>query len=242
MPFAPHEIEWTPEKSKRLWDYYGSNPKYAETFFGFMAGNLVAKKLFSTVAVPGKAHILDFSCGRGDIIAACLPLMQNGQEIYATDFSNTYVEHVAERFKSEQQFKGSVLTQSLPVPYPDGFFDVIIATEVIEHLLDYELDGMLAECLRLLKPGGKVFFTTPNNEDYDAAKMMCPECGCTFHRWQHVRVWTASTLTARLEKAGFKTHTIKAVAWQRWLGKLRSLVTNRKIVKGGLVYVGERTP
>ena len=158
MPFTPHEIEWTAEKSKRLWDYYGSNPKYAETFFGFMAGGLVAKRLFSSISAPDDARLMDFSCGPGDVIAACLPLMRGNQEMYATDFSDTYVRGVADRFKSEARFKGSALTQSLPTRYPDGFFDVIIATEVIEHLLDSELDGMLTECRRLLKPGGQVFF------------------------------------------------------------------------------------
>ena len=206
----------------------------------FMAGDLVAERLFSDIHLADDARVLDFSCGPGDVIAACLPRMRDKQEMYATDFSDTYVRRVADRFKDELRFKGSVLTQSLPTPYPAEFFDVVIATEVIEHLLDSELDGMLAECHRLLKPGGRVFFTTPNNEDYDASKILCPECGCTFHRWQHVRVWTVGTLRARVEHAGFITRVVKPVAWQRWLGKLRSLVVNRRIIKGGLVYVGER--
>ena len=118
-------------------------------------------------------------------------------------------------------------------------FDVVIATEVIEHLLDSELEGMLAECRRLLKPGGRVFFTTPNDEDYDASKVMCPEYGSIFHRWQHVRTWNVGTLRAHMERAGFVTRLIQPVAWQAWYGKLRSLLVNRRIVKGGLVYIGE---
>lgn len=240
MAFAPHEIEWTAEKSKRLWDYYGSNPSYVSTFFGYQAGPLVAKMLFANAKVPESARLLDFSAGRGDIVAACLQRMGAQQEIYATDFSDTYVHTIADRFKGDVRFKGATLTTALPSAYPNGFFDVVIATEVIEHLLDHELEGMLAECLRILKPGGQVFFTTPNNEDYDASKVRCPDCGCTFHRWQHVRTWTADTLKARVELAGFTTRLVTPVAWQRWLGKLRSLLVDRKITKGGLVYVGER--
>lgn len=104
----------------------------------------------------------------------------------------------------------------------------------------HELDGMFAECRRLLKSGGQIFFTTPNDEDYDASKILYPECGRTFHRWQHVRVWTAGSLAARVEQAGFTTRVVKPVAWQRWLGKLRSLVVNRRIVRGGLIYVDGR--
>lgn len=239
MPFQPHEIEWNAEKSKRLWDYYGSNPKYASTFFGHMAGGLVAKRLFADIAVPNNARLLDFSCGPGDLIAASLPYLRNEQEFYATDFSDTYVRGVAERFKNEPLFKGAVLTKSLPSPYPDNFFDIIVATEVIEHLLDHELEGMLAECRRLLRSGGRVFFTTPNDEDYDASKVLCPECGCTFHRWQHVRTWTANTLRLCMEEAGFSTQTIKPVAWLNWRGKLQSLLSNRKVIKTGLMYIGE---
>lgn len=238
--FTPHEIEWSAEKSKRLWDYYGSNPKYTETFFGYIAGGFVAKRLVAGTALSNNARVLDFSCGRGDVIAACLPLLKDNQEIYATDFSDTYVRRVTERFTSEPRFKGAILTRSLPTPYQANFFDVVMATEVIEHLLDSELEGMLAECHRLLNPGGRVFITTPNDEDYDAAKVMCPECGCTFHRWQHVRTWTVDTLKSYMENAGFITLSSEPVAWLNWRGKLQSLISNRRVVKNGLIYVGER--
>jgi 2-polyprenyl-3-methyl-5-hydroxy-6-metoxy-1,4-benzoquinol methylase len=241
MPIVPHEIEWTTEKSKRLWDYYGSNPKYATAFFGYIAGRFAAKMLFADVKPVASARFLDFSCGWGDVIAACLERMCDTQEIYATDFSDTYVQHVTDRFKNEQRFKGAVLTKSLPCPYADASFDVIIATEVIEHLLDHELEGMLGECRRLLKPGGRVFFTTPNDEDYDASKTFCPECGCIFHRWQHVRTWTAETLRQHMDRLGFTTRLVKPVAWQAWYGKLKSLVLYRRIDKNGLIYIGERT-
>lgn len=241
MPIAPHEIEWTTEKSKRLWDYYGPDPKRASTFFGYQAGRFVAKMLFANISTHGQTRLLDFSCGPGDVIAACLERMRNTQEIHATDFSDINVRRVADRFKNERQFKGAVLTRSLPCPYPDGLFDVVIATEVIEHLLDSELDGMLAECHRLLTPGGRVFFTTPNEEDYDASKVLCPECGCIFHRWQHVRTWTVGTLRAHMERAGFITQVVKPESWLNWRGELVSLLVNRRILKTGLVYIG-KTP
>jgi 2-polyprenyl-3-methyl-5-hydroxy-6-metoxy-1,4-benzoquinol methylase len=239
MQFTPHEIEWTPEKTKRLWDYYGSSPKYAGMFFGYIAGKFAAKRIMADTTPTKDARLLDFSCGRGDVIAACLPLMTGNQEIYATDFSVTHVKHVNERFNAPPRFKGALLTDSLPTRYDTAFFDVIYATEVIEHLLDHELEAMLLECKRLLKPGGRIFFTTPNDEDYDAAKIRCPECGCTFHRWQHVRTWTADSLRAYMERAGFVTRLCEPEDWLNWRGKLMSFLSRRHIVKSGLVYVGE---
>jgi SAM-dependent methyltransferase len=43
--------------------------------------------------------------------------------------------------------------------YPDDRFDLVLHTEVLEHIDDAE--GALAECRRIIKPGGKCLFTIP---------------------------------------------------------------------------------
>lgn len=47
-----------------------------------------------------------------------------------------------------------------PLPYADATFDVVTATEVIEHLEDYR--QVLREIYRVLKPGGVCILSTPN--------------------------------------------------------------------------------
>jgi ubiquinone/menaquinone biosynthesis C-methylase UbiE len=44
--------------------------------------------------------------------------------------------------------------------FPDNFFDIVFHNEVLEHVQDDTL--VLKECLRVLKPGGKMIFFTPN--------------------------------------------------------------------------------
>jgi len=47
-------------------------------------------------------------------------------------------------------------------PYPDETFDRIFTEHMIEHV-SYEAGGrMLAECHRVLKPGGRIRVSTPN--------------------------------------------------------------------------------
>lgn len=53
---------------------------------------------------------------------------------------------------------------NLALAAPGQTFDVIIAAEVIEHLENPRL--MMRECFRLLRPGGTVLISTPNNESW----------------------------------------------------------------------------
>jgi hypothetical protein len=43
--------------------------------------------------------------------------------------------------------------------YPDDTFDVVMHSEVLEHVPNYA--AALDECMRVLKPGGKLIFTVP---------------------------------------------------------------------------------
>lgn len=47
-----------------------------------------------------------------------------------------------------------------PIPYPDGFFETIIANDVIEHVTNPMF--LLCEANRVLKDGGTLIISTPN--------------------------------------------------------------------------------
>jgi len=53
-----------------------------------------------------------------------------------------------------------VLSPGAPLPYPNAHFDAVVSMDVIEHLVDPL--PWLADALRVLKPGGLLFLTTPN--------------------------------------------------------------------------------
>lgn len=49
-----------------------------------------------------------------------------------------------------------------PLPFPDASFDFVFSEHVIEHMGFPEGCGMLAECRRILKPGGRIRIATPD--------------------------------------------------------------------------------
>ena len=53
-----------------------------------------------------------------------------------------------------------------PLPHPPATFDLIVAAEVIEHLENPR--AVCRELFRLLRPGGQVLLSTPNNESWRA--------------------------------------------------------------------------
>jgi ubiquinone/menaquinone biosynthesis C-methylase UbiE len=52
------------------------------------------------------------------------------------------------------------LNNDRQLPYPDAAFDIVTATELLEHLEDYR--QILREISRVLRPGGVCILSTPN--------------------------------------------------------------------------------
>ena len=88
-------------------------------------------------------------------------------------------------------------------------FDVITLNDVIEHLVDPA--GALTRLHGLLRPGGLIYLVTPNVESLSARLLRGYWWGL---RPAHVYYFSPRTLTAMLEKTGFR------IVWMRRYGRI----------------------
>ena len=68
----------------------------------------------------------------------------------------------AQRLHGDKIARADVIGPGAPLPYADDSFDLVVSMDVIEHLPEEGLSPWLRELLRVIRPGGLVFLTTPN--------------------------------------------------------------------------------
>lgn len=94
---------------------------------------------------------LDIGAGRGSLIAKVKSHLQVVSSV--CDYTDTLMQ------LPDQKVDIANLNND-PLPYPDASFDIVTATEVIEHLEDFR--RVVREIHRVLKPGGVCILSTPN--------------------------------------------------------------------------------
>lgn len=237
--FAPHAIQWSPEHVRRFWDHYSTNPAMEDIYFAKIVGrsliNYVSRRIRIGTAV-------DIGCGRGDLIDL---LLKRGSEVYGVDQSPASIAQVKQRFERVPRFKGAALADR-KIDLPDSSVDTGFLVEVVEHLQDEPLANAVSEAHRVVRPGGHLVLTTPNEEDLRASESMCPECGSIFHRVQHVRSWSAASLSSYMERLGFDTVAAGSTVLTPFRGPLGVAygLAYRAIRKREphLIYIGRRLP
>ena len=102
--------------------------------------------------------------------------------------------------------------------------DVVICTEVFEHLTPETLDTGLDQIKRVLKPGGLLIGTVPYRENLAVSTVFCPDCRKSFHRWGHLQSFDESAMQTIIGRH-LQVKNVAPVylpAWRAadWKGKL----------------------
>ncbi|AQQ67986.1 SAM-dependent methyltransferase [Microbulbifer agarilyticus] len=169
---------------------------------------------------PGQ-RVLDLGCGEGR--HAIHFSITDQVEIFGVDLSAQDLATAAERaqpFAETGQQAGSLqfcVGNALALPFPADHFDVVICSEVLEHIEDYQ--GVLGEILRVLKPCGVFAATVPAF----FPEWVCWKLSDAYHQVEggHIRIFREKGLRKAIESLGFKyfarhkAHALHAPFW--WL-------------------------
>jgi SAM-dependent methyltransferase len=93
--------------------------------------------------------------GSGEGYGADL-LSRRARSVACVDYDSTAVEHTRARYPQLTVHQGNLID----LPLADQSVDVIVNFQVIEHLWDQP--AFIAECHRVLRPGGRLLMSTPN--------------------------------------------------------------------------------
>ena len=96
-----------------------------------------------------KVRVLDFGCGYGRHLKNLRSLPQ--LELYGCDMSPKMVE-AAQSYLADQAFTDQrirVVPTRGPLPYPDGFFDVVLTSEVLIHVDTVDIVALVKELWRI---------------------------------------------------------------------------------------------
>ncbi len=105
--------------------------------------------------VADGARVLDVGVGLGRVLGPLDSLQR-----YGIDISIDYLERARER-GFEVAF-----SRIEDMPYEDGYFDAIVACDVLEHVID--LHRCCLQLLRVLRPGGVLIVRVPYLDDMAA--------------------------------------------------------------------------
>ncbi len=160
-------------------------------------GRLFAFAGIASRTAGAATRVLDAGCGAGPALRW---LVSKGYAAFGSDF--IYFPLVAARKLVPE---APVLCADLKTPFPfrDGSFNVVLLSEVVEHL--HEVPQLLGECLRVLRPDGYLLVTTPNLWD-----VRRPLAAITRQQWSgysdptHINLFNPTRLRHTVAAAGFE--------------------------------------
>lgn len=168
-----------------------------------------ARRAFLLAHVGPGAHVLDLGCGDGAFTRA---LAAHGADVIGVD-----VSHEAIR-RARRAAAGAgvaldlrVVPEGVPLPFAEDAFDVVWAGEVLEHVVDPV--AWLADVRRVLRWGGRLVLTTPYHGRVSTVLLGLRGRSFDAHfdpRTDHLRFFSARTLRALLQDAGFTSVDLRA--------------------------------
>lgn len=152
------------------------------------------------------ARVLDFGCGAGSLVAAGRAA---GIEMYGAD-----IYYGGSQTRADAEASGLLGTAIIEntggrIGFPDRYFDLVVNNQVLEHVED--LEAVLREIHRVLKPGGRVLSIFPSRDVFREGHI-----GIPFSHWFRRDSRLRFYYTWALRDLGFGTWKEQAPSARQW--------------------------
>jgi demethylmenaquinone methyltransferase/2-methoxy-6-polyprenyl-1,4-benzoquinol methylase len=172
------------------------------------------RRAVRTLALPEASRVLDLACGTGDL---CRALVETGHDPVGVDFS-------AGMLHAAHTDAPLVRADAMQLPFADATFDAVTCGFALRNFA--ALAPVLAECARVLRPGGRVALL-------DVAEPESPLARSVHGAWfRHVVPFVGGAVS---DRAAYR-YLPASTAYLPPLPELLALV-----VSAGIVEVARRT-
>lgn len=174
---------------KQLWDAPLSEDERAKT------------RVLSGLFPKGIRKVLDVGCGSGTS-SNWLP---HTVDVTGVDFSTEALRHYGRR-----KVVGSVDN----LPFPEGEFDLVICSDILEHLRPKSLHDAVREIRRITRK--YILVVSPWDEPVEGRLTACGKCGTRFHVNWHIHSFRLNDLVALFDgEFSPEVHAYFGEPWQR---------------------------
>jgi len=177
---------------------------------------------FDRLGIGYGTKVIDVGCGAG---RHSFEAYRRGADVVAFDQDADELSNVDTMFRAMADAgevplsarAETVVGDALALPYPDGTFDCVIASEILEHVPAD--DAVIDELIRVLKVGGSLAVTVPRW----LPERLCWLLSDDYHSNEggHIRIYRADRLRAKIADRGLTfthghhSHALHAPFW--WL-------------------------
>ena len=177
---------------------------------------------FDRLRVGPGTRFADIGAGAG---RHSFEALRRGADVTAVDLDEVAMKDVGLMFEAmagagqvpEGGRARAEVEDILRLPYPDGAFDCVLASEILEHVTAD--DEAIIELVRVLAPGGTLAVTVPRW----LPERICWALSAEYHANEggHIRIYRADQLQRKLVEAGLRpthrhhAHALHSPFW--WL-------------------------
>jgi ubiquinone/menaquinone biosynthesis C-methylase UbiE len=160
--------------------------------------NASEKEMMPGVPVFPGMKVVDVGCGDGGYSRFCA---ENGADVTAVDAQEEKVRGLEASLADGAQgtLKG-IVSECNPIPLPDGYADLVICTEVLEHVKSPP--EFVEELSRITKPEGRLLLTVPDERSEKLIQGVAPDG--YFTEPNHIRIFTPDKFTRLVTDSGLQ--------------------------------------